>query len=739
MLRKHKRIEDPLPKRPQKKKRQHITTDDLVKSGDQIKADKFIDIIDDKDGKITEALKNDPNAKVAFEELMDKTLFTYKGGKKITSADWKPENVIHHSPEFVAWIDSILSGFQNMVHYEPFRLYCQQAEDWLSENGSITDYSTGWEKKEYAHQEFRRCAENTLYGMDKYLMLKEGDLSDGSMKYLSKPVHKVMCFLVDAGYSFMMGKPRQIAATSTLAGIAMFKMIFRKNYFIKMIAQDKDKVIEIFEDKIKYPFGELPEWMKPSVSNDRDNLFRLGKKTSKKGSRGGVGSKIQVVAPSVAAINGGSPPMVMIDEAGYINILGKMMKEARPTMFMQDPETKLLKMKRQILIWGTGGEMDKGGKAYEEEFFGCLEDWQKRKFATGIIPIFFDWTTRPGITQEHYDNEKIAYSVEGPEKEAKKVQFRQHYPSIIEDMFLTSAKTLVSIDWINENLERIRKMDHELRPVRGYFEPIWDEDKPTDEHSDVPFAIKGATFVPVSDGDPRGSCWMFMPPNHKWRNRYYQGTDPVMSDDGYSNMSGVIIDAHYRTLSAIVDYRDSDHKYTFLQTMLLGIYYSAEPMESVKELVESNLGGSYIDYKEFKGYRDSMTYRTELPLPLQGGSQVIGLDNRGNRSKFLINIMYEFLKAFGDRIWIDIPFVQLRTFICKMTESGNVTWGVADKRKYHDDVLYAMVFAYICMQCYDHKPPVEIGHESQNYRWVHKLVRKNGKLDRVRVKEKIRR
>ena len=104
-----------------------------------------------------------------------------------------------------------------------------------------------------------------------------------------------------------------------------------------------------------------------------------------------------------------------------------------------------------LLVWGTGGEMDKGGKAYETEFYDALKHWEEGNFENGMIPLFFDWTTRPGITKEFYEREKIVYTVEGPDKEAKMVQFRQTYPSILEDMFLTSQKLLVGIDWINSN------------------------------------------------------------------------------------------------------------------------------------------------------------------------------------------------------------------------------------------------------------------------------------------------
>lgn len=660
----------------------------------------------------------------------------------IHSGMWKPKSKINHDEEFILWIDSINTGFQNMTKYDPFRRYCEQAKRWIDEGSTISDFESEGQKIEWVMNEFRRCSENILYALDKYLMIKEADLSSGSMKYTSKPGHKVICFLVDAGYSFMMGKGRQMAATTTLAGIAMMKMIFKKNFFIKMIAQDEKKVQEIFDDKIKYPFGELPAWMKPEVSNFTDNFFRLGKKGSKKGTTKGVGSKIQVVAPSVAAINGGAPPLVMVDEAGYISILGKMIKEARPTMFMQDPVTKKLEMKRQIVVWGTGGEMDKGGKAYETEFMSLVKKWKDREFGSGMVPLFLDWTARPGISRQHYLNEQKSYTVEGPEKEARSVQFRQHYPSTIEDMFLTSNKLLVGIDWINTNLERIRSMDAKHKPVKGYFEPIFNTANPAEEQSDVEFEVIGANFIPLDDRIDdmnRASATMFLQPNKKWVNRYYQGTDPIMSDNGYSNMASVIFDNYFKTAACVMDYRDNDHKYTFLQTMLMGVYYNTSSRDNaVPELVESNIGTAYVDYKEAKGFGKTLVYRTQLPDHMQGGGTLIGIDNRGNRNKFIINKMFEVLKAYGENMCIDTIFNQLKFFNCTITSSGSETWGTADPRKYHDDVLFGLVFSYICSLCFEHIEPREINSESDRYKTVYKLKRVGGSLTRVPIRVPIR-
>ena len=707
--------------------------DDSVKSDGGRRSDVMIDIVE-----------GDPGEQIVSRQEFDKATsgpeFIFQGDKEITRDDWAPESVIVHKKEFVEFIDSINSGFRFITKYKPFILYVQQSRRWISDGGGMNNYSSRYDMQQYAIQEYGRCRENTLYFLDKYLELKEGDMSSGSRKYIAKPVHEVMCFLIDCGYSIMMGKPRQIAATTTIGGCALQKMLFNMNYFVKFITQDKETGVEIFDDKFKYPFSELPKWMKPSVANERDNLFVLDRK-EKKGTKEGVGSRFQIVAPSVSAINGGSPQCVMVDEAGYIGILGRMIGEARPTMFWQDPVTKILQVKRQILIWGTGGHVDQGGKAYEEEFSNAMKAWKERHFKHIIIPIFFDWTTRPGITREHYETEKKVFTVEGPDKEKKAIQFRQHYPSNIEDMFLTSAKTLVSIDWVNDNIDRILNTPHKERAKYGFFEPVYDYNVPMDENSDTPYKIIDATFTQTEGPqESRTSTIMFSEPKSKWKDRYFQGTDPIASDNGYSNMGSSVFDDYFKTTACIVDYRSPNHKETFLQVVLMGLYYDTEKKQCIPELLESNIGTAYADYKEAKGFRQSLVYQAQLPEFLRGGSQLIGIDNRGrgsgtgNRSRMIINKMYEFYSAYGERLYIMRPFEQLKTFVCTITDKGSVTWGTKDKRSYHDDLLFADTYSYICPQCFN-RVPKKISGEHRDYKMRYEVRRNaDGMLTRVPVR-----
>lgn len=670
-----------------------------------------VDIITESEAPENEQIITESEYRKIVEE---KGSVIYSGIKiDISAEDWMPQSITEHTKDFIEWIDSVsFAGFSNRINYRKFNLFCQQAYQWLAENDSIANYGDHDARENYKDQELYRCEVNTLYFLNKYLALKESTLVAGLRQYKASKAHEIIIYLFDCGYSFYLGKPRQIAATSTIGGCALKKTVFRRNHFIKFITENDKKGQEIFEDKIKYPFSELPIWMRDDLRNDSGTKLVLGYK-DKKGDRSGTNSNIDVVPPTPTAISGGSPQIALVDEAGNIGILSDIIKDARPTSFWTNPVTGKIERKRQLIAWGTGGDMEKGGKAFEREFMGALEDWKNRNFASGIIPIFFDWTTRMGIDKKFYEAEKnLAYSKTGPTAEADRITFRQQYPSCVEDMFLTSTNTLVSQEYISDQIDRINKTKATMKPQYGYFEPIYGMEEQR-EGSDVPYNIIGANFIPLEAGDKRVSVTIFQHPKHGWRNRYYMGTDPIASDTGLSNMAASIWDKYYHTISAIVDYRSNNYREVYLQTLLLSIYYDWENQVGVKNLLEANIGIAFREYTDTKGRLDTLVLNTELPEAFQTGSgNVIGIDNKGIRNKMIIDNLYELILSFGNKIYLDIFFIQLKTFVSTATARGNETWGPANRKHYKDDTLFGSVYSYICgEQCFPEEKPYNITEE----------------------------
>lgn len=702
LLVKHKYIEPDVGTYDFDRTRKHklnrtLLKDYVVKSDAEIAADQRTDIVT-----IDEDLSVSKVKVVEQEEYEAHENFEYRGKRLVETKEWKPnqDDILNYSKPFVQWIDSINSSFLNMIPYNKFRLYKQQAMGWLAENESFSDYGTKEDQYEFAYREKERCTDNSLYFLNKYLQLKEGDTIEGGRKYTAWECQMVICFLFDCGYNLLIGKGRQIGFSSTIGGLCAKRLIFHKSYFVKFITESLLKGQEIFEDKVKYPFYHLSEWMKPTVNNDRDDLLALFYKPVK-GDIAGVESKMQVVAPSVTAINGGSPNLVAIDEVGLINILGEMINEGRPTMFWVSDKGEM-KMERQLIAWGTGGNVKKAGKAFEIEFKAAEQSWKDRNFNHGIIPIFFDCFAKKGVTQEFYDKEKKIYYAKGPDSA---IQFHQHYPVSIDDMFLVSSETIWPMESINKQIKVIKDLPPLEKPKYGFFEPLYDYGKPTNERSDVPYEISGAEFHPCEDGDPAATTVIFRHPVEKWANRYFQGTDPVYTETGHSLMASAIWDSVEGTVSACMNYRERDYRYCYLQTLLLGLYYDNK---SCRNLVESNVGSGYNDYIDNKGFWRTLVPNNMLSVHLRiVAGQKMGINKKGNTGRFILNKLQELLEVYGKNIFIEDFFIQLKTYVRKTSREGHESFKVENAKYYYDDVIDAVAYSYICAQSFAHLNPVE--------------------------------
>lgn len=680
---------------------------------------------------------NTEEEEISIKELAKKELKEKESNRRlrsnITKEEWLPESKTEHEKDFVEFVDSINSGFKNRVYYEKFELYCNQADYWLSQekNENLDD-------EEYEMQEIDKCYENTLYFIDKYIYVKDSEEERGSFKYRSTPSLRTLIYLYDCGYNIIFVKPRQVAATTTLNACALKSLIFRRNHFIKFITQDEEKGIEIFNDKVQYPYTELPEFMRPTVKNSSQNTFAFG--YGKKGEKEGANSRMQVSAPTETAISGGSPSEIFIDEAGNIRILSRILENGMPTLFRKDASTGKIRMLRRFIAWGTGGEMAKGGQALYTEFMSVYKKWNERDFRPCIVPIFFDWTTRPGIDQSFYDTMKnIFYSKDGPDAEKSKIEFHQQYPTTLDDVFMTQAKTLVDGSFINNQITRIARSNTIIK--NGYFEPVFDYSHPYDESSDIPYKVIGSNFIPTEDNDPRKTVSIFLMPEKGWVNRYYQGTDPIASDAGLSNMASCVWDKEYSTIAATLNFRSTDTHYIYLQVMLLGLFYSSDGVNPISELLEANIGMAYRQYKISKGrnFENSLVLNSELPQIFRTASNLmVGIDTKERRKRLVVDKLFELINIYGERIYMPIFYYQLKTFTCEITGTGKETWGPIDRRYHRDDVLDATAFSYICMLSFPNKVCENKAVESKKLKIVSRLAYdKNWNLKRVNIKKKI--
>jgi len=668
----------------------------------------------------------------------------------IETKEWMPFHAPTVYPKsFVRWVNSINKGWKNRIQYKPYDIYVKQAMNWLAEDDDILNYRDEADQEDYVIQEYQRCQDNTLYFANKYGYLKEGDAQGGKIKYTAWEPQQILLFLLDSGYNCIIGKGRQIGFTTTMGLAAMKKINFNKSYFVKFITHTKDKGEEIFRDKIRWGFGQIEDWLRLPAYNDAHNVLSLQEK-AKKGETKGSYSRIEVSTPAVDAINGGSPNLVLIDEIGLLELFGKMVCEGRPTLFFFNPETKQMEMRRQLFCWGTGGEMGKGGAIFEAEFKSALKNWKEGNHAHGIIPLFFDAYARQGMTDERYRSEKkLYYGVTGVDAASSKVQFHQHYPITLEDMFLRTALTIIPVDECNKYLSKIYNMNPVDQPQYGYFEPIYDQTSPTPDGA-LPFKLVGSRFIPTEGrGDERTSSVVFKhpPQGENWEYRWYQGTDPINSETGHSKMSSSIWDALNNTCASMVFWRVRAYKECYLQCLLQGLYFD-QVGGGAKELVESNIGDSYVDFQDMVGYSRRLVANRALPTHMQTpSSKFWGIANKANTAGYIAGKIIEMIDAYAPNIYIEWFFEQIKTFVEKdlagRSSHRETRFQAADLKTNYDDGIFSMVFAYINAQAHSKYEPrlIDSAEESvrqrryvqnadTNWKMRLALVDENGKVIR---------
>lgn len=649
------------------------------------------------------------DGRMKISERYDNMLF-------VKDSEWKPKSVVNHTDDFYNWINSFtFSKFSDMTFYKEYELYKKQADIWMKEFINPYDCDGLEERRNIILKELDRIERNTLYFAMQYYEVPDGSVRSGRFKYVPKEHNAIIFYLLDCGYLFVLGKPRQIFATTTVGIFIWKKLITQENFFMTFISEDEKTAKGILQDKIKNSFRYFPKYIVP-FELDRD--WQMGLKCGKgkrKGDMGVPNSRIEGLPPTKTAINSSAPQVVFVDEAASVPDLIPMVMEQRPTLYMDLKQDGNLQIRRQILLWSTGTTSTKGKMAYHALWENLVKLWNEKKFKSCLfVPVFFSWETR--CDKKTYEEARESYfegsleDLQGYSVEERKQIFHMHYPSTWTDMFAMVTNKVVPTDIIQKNKSRIRAMKASDRPIYGRFEPIYDFANPLDDVFGIPYKILGAKFIPHDDTNEdyeKISVIMRHRPE-QWENRYSQGTDPIQTDTGQSMFSSVIWDNHLKTPACILNYRPSyNPRDAYLQTILMSIYYDPNPIGAktgVSELIESNIGIPYYSYKELIGYNHNVIYNKELPQELHGGGSMWGVDTKNKRKEYMVtNGLKECIITYADNIDYDIVFSQLDTYVPVKTGQG-YSYQPADKRLYKDDVLDALSMAYIASKLFTEQP-----------------------------------
>ena len=670
--------------------------------------------------------------------------------KDITDADWRPERIDKHDPVFRKFINSTFPRFDKVLANLGFYLFVEQSRRWIAEGDSIEDYE-GEEQRNYAMREFQRIRENRLYGMEKYGWIKDDEIAGGRRKYHASTPQALLIYLLDCGYSIELGKGRQAAITSTVMLYEVMTMLVRTSYKGVLVADDvKTTGHAIFNDKFKASFRYIMErhrWLCPPKATNfaADNVTFDWSQATSKTEAGMYASNYSIAsADDTQAINGQTPSKVVFDETQNISTYTAMKLEARPSMLSSD-EQGVIRIKRQLISYGTGSSNQTGKGVFENEYKSTTSKFVQGKDTSTFVPLFFDWTCRPNMTEERYQMEYDFYLnsdsqvLSGLGKEERAAAFHCAYPSRVEDMWMTSHTTIIPQLLIKSNLDRIYNKCHTngLEPIPGRFEAIFDKTRPMPPGSYLPYFVRDARWVPSRLDDYEAPCKMLLPRVPNWANRYVKGTDPIQSPTGNSMFASMVIDkaARWQKIEnrdgetqrlykpipvCILNWKNPVVEENMLQSALMNLYYSNHGKRGCTEVFEINQGQSYEKFMDSPALLlgQQLAYKLALPKRYQGGGHHRGISLKGGRAGGTKGHLYvdvrNGLLDMGDDIWFSDVFYQVEKVVAEERDGG-MAYYPRNKNSDNDDILDSFGFANIALEV-NSAIPVEIGVDAPRTR-----------------------
>jgi hypothetical protein len=701
--------------------------------------------------------------------------------KEIAKEDWCPDRPDIHTKdkEFRRFISSHIPRFDRILPYKMFWLYVEQCMRWLAEGTSVQDFD-GEDQRSFVLEEFRRINENKLYGAIKYGYIKDDKHPGGQRKYDASAPQALLFWLRDAGFSGELGKGRQAAITSSIMLHVALKMLVEASYKGVLVTDDVEFTGKaIFSDKLQACIQILllrNPWMKPAKTPNwsTKKITHAWSTGSAKQEQKTFSSDYTLAASNeTQTINGTTPSEVDFDECQNIPTYQDIKLEARPTMLSN--VDGIIRVARQIWAYGTGSKKQSGGGSFENEYKGTLTKWKKGEDTSSFVPMFFDRTCRPGMTDELYLQEHNFYmsreddGMAGLTKEERMAVFFSAYPNKPEDMFLTSHKHIVPALTITEAWEMIERYcgDKGL-PIPGRYDPILNTSIPMPEGSWYPYLVVGSKWVSHAPDDPNSPCKRFLdrPDTEPWVHRWYQGTDPCVVGTGSSLFASAILDAaggwdeingvkrFNPTIACILNASTPNMEDTFNQSVLMGMYYHNHGQQACMELVEANRGGEYTRWKSTPQFNlsSSLLYRAQLPPKYQGGGHLHGIDMKNNsqnsRKTELFFDIVSFVREWGPRkdaqgrqklnIWFYEYWTQLYNIEVEEKATGAVQFATRNKNAYNDDLVYAVQYAYLCYCCSNRIPTrIDSAHPEMRMVERQKLNPQTLELYTVRVAEPV--
>ena len=172
--------------------------------------------------------------------------------------------------------------------------------------------------KEIIRDEYKRCVQDPVHFMRKYCIIQHP--TQGKIYFNLYPFQEDSLRQISSNRYNIILKSRQLGISTLTAGYALWKMLFKSDFNVLVIATKQD-VAKNLVTKVRVMHENLPKWLKGSVAEDNKLSLRLKN-----------GSQIKAISSKGDAGRSEALSLLIFDEAAFIDKIDEIWTAAQQTL-----------------------------------------------------------------------------------------------------------------------------------------------------------------------------------------------------------------------------------------------------------------------------------------------------------------------------------------------------------------------------------------------------------------------
>ena len=290
------------------------------------------------------------------------------------------------------------------------------------------------------------------------------------------------------GYGLILAKPRQVGLSEVGVVNASYTLTFNALAEVSVAGGHSDKVKE-FKQKLESSMQNMHPAYRNKIETNNEELMEVFyyDTINKQKINSGINTKARfktMFANSGAFEGINNNKLAIFEEAGLFENISMSYKATEPSFRSGSIQYGL------PMVYGTGGEIDKGAKGYKEMWDNSEAYNLKKIFIpaymyypgdgdvdekTKKVVSFFNYET--GVTDREAAKKYILRERKIAEKSKDTyIKHIQAYPLVPEEVFLKNKGGVLDLAKLNFQLKEIAQGQSEEPVVKGYYEWI-DSDK----------------------------------------------------------------------------------------------------------------------------------------------------------------------------------------------------------------------------------------------------------------------